>query len=236
MTAARPPDAPRPADAGDANLAGGVAGSHPAADDPGVNSDLLDQFRSSSIPVWRIYEPTELCAVLGAGGRPEQDLLLDTMKADGVPWRRRRGGGGTVVLGPGQVVLALVTEVSSPFRNKEYAGQINSWVVEAVESLGVHGAGPEGISDLAIRGKKIVGTSIYRTRLVLFYQASLLVSNDISVFTRYLSMPTKVPEYRAGRSHEDFCTTLAREGYRGTVADVMASLEKVIRARLPLLK
>ena len=51
---------------------------------------------------------------------------------------------------------------------------------------GVHG---EGISDLAIGEKKIVGTSIYRTRLVLFYQASLLVSNDIAVFTRYLAMP-----------------------------------------------
>jgi lipoate-protein ligase A len=218
MAAAQPPEARQPADAGD------------------VNSDLLDQFRGTGSAVWRIYEPAELCAVLGAGGRPEQDLLLDAMEADGVPWRRRRGGGGTVVLGPGQVVLALVTKVSSPFRNREYAGQINSWIVEAVESLGVHGAGPEGISDLAIRGKKIVGTSIYRTRLVLFYQASLLVSNDISVFTRYLAMPVKVPEYRARRSHEDFCTTLAREGFGGTTGDVMATLEAVVRARLPLLR
>jgi lipoate---protein ligase len=213
-----------------------MTGTHQPAEAGDVNSDLLDQFRQNGVPAWRIYEPAELCAVLGAAGRPEQDLLLDAMEADGIPWRRRRGGGGTVVLGPGQVVLALVTEVSSPFRNKEYAGQINSWIVEAVESLGVHGAGPEGISDLAIRGKKIVGTSIYRTRLVLFYQASLLVSNDIAVFTRYLAMPTKVPEYRAGRSHEDFCTTLAREGFRGATSDVMAALERMVRARLPLLK
>ena len=201
-----------------------------------VNEDLLDRFLQTGVPVSRIYEPPALCAVLGASGKPEQDLLLDTLAADGVPWKRRRGGGGTVVLGPGQVVLALVTEVSSPFRNREYAAEINTWIVEALDGLGIHGASPEGISDLAIAGRKIVGTSLYRTRLVLFYQASLLVCNDTGIFTRYLAMPVKVPEYRRGRSHEEFCTTLAREGFAGTAADVMATLDRVVSARLPHLK
>jgi lipoate-protein ligase A len=201
-----------------------------------VNEDLLDRYRRTGVPVSRIYEPDALCAVLGAGGRPEQDLLLPVLERDGVPWRRRRGGGGTVVLGPGQVVVALVTEVGSPFRNREYAAQINAWLVQALESLGVAGVRAEGISDLAINGRKIVGTSIYRTRLVLFYQASLLVSNDIALFTRYLAMPLKVPEYRAGRSHEEFCTTLVREGFSGTTAEVIRSIEGVVSAGLSLLK
>ncbi len=201
-----------------------------------VNEDLLDRYRREGVPVHRIYEPAVLCAVLGAAGRPEQDLIEAHLESDGVPWRRRRGGGGTVILGPGQVVLALVTEVESPFRNKEYAAVINGWITESLARLGVTGVHPEGISDLAIGEKKIVGTSIYRTRLVLFYQASLLVSNDISVFTRYLTMPSRVPEYRRGRSHEDFVTTLAREGYTFSVKDVMDSMEEVVRARLPLLR
>ena len=197
---------------------------------------MLDDYRRSGIPVLRIYEPASLCAVLGAAGKPEQDLLLDALERDGVPWMRRRGGGGTVVLGPGQVVLAVVTEVASPFRNREYAAEINGWIVEALRRLSVTGVHGEGISDLAIGEKKIVGTSIYRTRLVLFYQASLLVCNDISVFTRYLAMPAKVPEYRRGRTHEEFCTTLAREGYKGTVAEVEEALRDVVEDRLPLLK
>jgi lipoate---protein ligase len=202
-----------------------------------VNEDLLDGYRlSPGVPVWRIYEPEALCAVLGAAGKPEQDLLLDALRADGVPWRHRRGGGGTVILGPGQVVLAVVTEVASPFRNKEYAAEINSWIVEALGLVGFDRVAAEGISDLAIGGRKIVGTSIYRTRLVLFYQASLLVSNDISVFTRYLAMPARVPEYRRGRSHEDFCTTLRREGFTGTTRDVIVALDKVVSLRLPLLQ
>ncbi len=201
-----------------------------------VNGDLLEQYLRARVPVSRIYEPGSLCAVLGAAGRPEQDLVLDALERDAVPWMRRRGGGGTVVLGPGQVVLALATEVESPFRNKEYAGQVNSWIVEALRRLSITGVHPAGISDLAIREKKIVGTSIYRTRLVLFYQASILVSNDLSVFTRYLAMPSRVPDYRRGRSHEEFCTTLAREGYRGGVSGVMEALKEVVDEQLPLLR
>ncbi len=200
-----------------------------------VNEDLLDRYRATGVPVSRVYEPREPCAVIGAGGRPEQDLILENLAADGVPWRRRRGGGGAVLLGPGQVVLALVTVVESPFRNREYAARINGWIVEALESLGVGGVRPEGISDLAIAGRKIVGTSIYRSRLVLFYQASILVSNDVRAFTRYLAMPLKVPAYRAGRSHEEFCTTLAREGFTGSTGDVVAALERVVSDRLPRL-
>lgn len=201
-----------------------------------VNEDLLDRYRQTGVPVSRLYEPPALCAVLGASGKPEHDLLLEHLEADGVPWMKRRGGGGTVILGPGQVVLALVTSVESPYRNREYAAEINAWIVDSLALLGVTGVSPEGISDLAIGGKKIVGTSLYRTRLVLFYQASLLVSNDIRVFTRYLAMPAKVPEYRAGRSHEEFCTTIAREGYTGTVREVIAAMESVVSTRLPLLR
>jgi lipoate---protein ligase len=201
-----------------------------------VNEDLLDRFLRTGVPVSRVYEPPALCAVLGAAGKPEQDLLLDALAADGVPWMRRRGGGGTVILGPGQVVLAAVTEVSSPFRNREYAQEINTWIIDALDGLGIRGVSPEGISDLAIKGRKIVGTSLYHTRLVLLYQASILVSNDTSAFTRYLAMPTRVPDYRRGRGHEEFCTTLAREGNAVTVIDVIAALERVVSGRLPLLK
>jgi lipoate-protein ligase A len=197
---------------------------------------MLDDYRRSRVPVSRIYEPSTPCAVLGAAGRPEQDLLLDNLREDGVPWVSRRGGGGTVVLGPGQVVIALVTEVESPFRNREYAAEINSWIVEALLRLSVTGVQPAGISDLAIGEKKIAGTSIYRTRMVLFYQASLLVCNDVSQFTRYLAMPVRVPEYRRGRTHEEFCTTLAREGFPCSVADVVEALKETVNMRLPGLK
>jgi lipoate-protein ligase A len=175
--------------------------------------------------------------VLGAGRKAEEDVEEEAAATDGVPLLRRRGGGGTVVLSPGQAVLALVTEVSSPFHNREYFRAVNHWVREALAEMGVpvELVQDRGISDLTIGERKILGTSLYRRRRVLFYQGSLLVDNDLALFDRYLRFPSRVPDYRRGRGHGEFCTTLAREGYAVPLSRVMESLERVVRERLPRL-
>jgi lipoate-protein ligase A len=201
-----------------------------------VNGDLLDAYLADRAIRHRLYEPEAVAAVIGAAGRPERDLKLAALAADGVPVLRRRGGGGAVVLTPGQVVLALVTEVGSDFGNREYARAINGWFVEALEALGVAGLEQRGITDLAIGGRKILGTSIYRSRRVLFYQASLLVANDVAAFARYLEHPYAEPDYRRGREHAAFCTTLRAEGHDLDPARVIAALDPVVARRLPALR
>jgi lipoate-protein ligase A len=169
---------------------------------------------------------------MGAGCRAETDVFAEQVESDRVPLLRRRGGGGTVVLSPGQVVLALVTEVSSPFQNVSYFRTVNHWFRLALQALGVTGVEDRGISDLALGCRKILGTSLYRRRKILFYQASLLVENDLSLFDRYLRYPSKVPDYREGRGHLDFCTNLRSAGYPFSVAEVIASLEAVVMENL----
>jgi len=153
-----------------------------------------------------------------------------------VPVLRRRGGGGAVVLSPGQVVLSLVTEVASAFGSREYARAINGWFLEALDSLGIEGLEQRGISDLALRGRKVLGTSIYRSRAVLFYQASLLVSNDVSLFDRYLEHPRAEPDYRQGRGHDAFCTTLRTAGFDLGADRVIAALAPVAERRITTLR
>jgi len=160
---------------------------------------------------------------------------LEAAAADGVPVQRRRGGGGTVLLTPGQAVIALVTEVASPFRNREYAREVASWCIRALEALGVRGLEHRGISDLAIGDRKVLGSSVYRRKLTFFYQASLLVDLDTRLFARYLRYPSRAPDYRRGRSHEEFCTTIAAAGRRVGVPEVLASLHEVIGRELPRL-
>lgn len=197
-----------------------------------VNGDLLEGFLADRAPRLRLYEPPGIAVVLGAAGRPDRDLKLAALAADGVPVLHRRGGGGAVVLSPGQVVLALVTEVASAFHNLDYARAINEWFIEALAALGVGGLEQRGITDLALRGRKVLGTSIYRSRLVLFYQASLLVSTDVSLFDRYLEHPHAEPDYRQGRGHESFCTTLRAQGYDLDPQRVIAALAPVAERRL----
>lgn len=198
-----------------------------------VNEELLDSFLAGERPVYTLYEPQEVTIVLGAGRGAEEDVDLRQALADGVPILKRKGGGGTVVLSPGQIVLALVTRVLRPFANREYFQALGGWFKEALRALGVEGLEERGISDLAIGERKVLGSSLYRSRLLLFYQASLLVCNDLSLFSLYLSPPRRAPEYRAGREHQSFCTTLAREGYSLTPRQVAASLQRVVARNLP---
>ncbi len=197
-----------------------------------VNEDLLELHLREARPMYRIYEPQTVCIVMGAGGNAERDVLVSRAERDGVPILRRRGGGGAVVLSPGQVVLALVSEVAFQFQNLHYFRLINNWFRLALSPLGIAGIEDRGISDLALGGRKILGTSLYRRRKLLFYQASLLVANDLKLFERYLRFPSRVPDYRCGRAHLEFCTTLRGEGFPVSVPQVMGSLEQVLREQL----
>jgi len=198
-----------------------------------VNEDLLHAFDAGAEPVFRIYEPAEVVIVLGAGRRSKPDLVRELVDRDGVPVLLRKGGGGTVVLSPGMVVLTLVTGVASSFRNREYAREINGWIRTALETAGVQGVDHRGISDLALGDRKILGASLFRRRRILFYQSSLLVCNDLSLFDRYLTFPDTVPDYRDGRSHGDFCTSLFEAGYRIAPVELMPPLTRIVRERLP---
>ena len=153
-------------------------------------------------------------------------------RRDGIPLLRRRGGGGTVLLAPGQLVLALVAAVDSPYRNRQHLCGINAWVTEALMELGVSGVRPRGICDLAIDGRKVLGASLFRRRTVLFYQSSLLVCCDLTLFGRYLRHPSREPDYRAQRAHAAFCTTLAEQGYRLAPGRVADALRPIVTSRL----
>jgi lipoate-protein ligase A len=60
----------------------------------------------------------------------------------------------------------------------------------------------------------------------LVYHAVLNLSEDTSVFAKYLRHPVREPDYRAGRSHNEFVTSLANEGYTFTAEKVMSMLNR----------
>src|SRR5205085_2678428 len=90
----------------------------------------------------------------------------------------------------------------------------------------------DGISDLVYQGRKIAGTSLFRSRNYLLYQASLLYEPRVDLMNRYLAHPTREPSYRQGKSHADFVLSLSHILNDVGILDVKAGLEKHLQACL----
>ena len=141
---------------------------------------------------------------------------------DGVPIHKRRGGGGTVILAPGVVVTIVVGERKNGESALGIFNRIHNAMIALLENEGIHSIEKKGISDLAIKNRKVLGSSLYMglSPFYYYYQSSLLVSADISLMNRYLEHPPKEPDYRKGRGHETFCTTLQQQGISISAASI----------------
>jgi lipoate-protein ligase A len=187
---------------------------YPFPDPPQKNDALFMYGACAPKPFVFSYLQERVEVVHGPSCRKERELYLDICASDGVAVSRRRGGGGTVVLSPGMVITVVVGRR----RKNEGALAIFSRIHDAMiaildpeKSLNIQ---KEGISDLAVSGRKILGSSLYmqKTPFLYFYQSSLMVASDCMLIPKYLAPPLREPLYRQGRPHEIFCTTLNREG------------------------
>jgi lipoate---protein ligase len=129
-----------------------------------------------------------------------------------VPVMRRATGGCAVVLTPAMAAISFALYTSTQKKSSDYFRAFNAVIIHALATLGVSGAEHKGISDIALGGRKIAGTALYRNREMIFYHAVLNLSGGTELMERYLQAPPRTPDYRAGRRHRDFVTSLAAEG------------------------
>lgn len=184
----------------------------------------LERFGRDGPFVW-LWEPHDIFCVLGAG-TPERDVDLALCIATGVPVYRRKGGGGAVVLSPGDLIITASYDGSRRAFATQWIQPVAEAIVAALQSLGVQDARVRGLGDVAIGDRKILGSSLYANKKVALYQGSLLVDPDLDLFLRYLPHPSKEPDYRQGRSHLDFVTSLVREGYTRGVESLKLALHQ----------
>ncbi len=69
---------------------------------------------------------------------------------------------------------------------------------------------------------------MYLNRGVLYYHAVLNISEEVSMISRYIKHPPREPDYRQGRSHEEFVTSLAKEGYKFDYYDIKNAVSKAL--------
>lgn len=193
------------------------------AGDP-IRDHLLARAIESGAPAWELWEPERELVVLGRSNDPARECDLDACRAAGVPVLKRRGGGGAVVLARGMLVVTLAGP-HDPGSGRLRAGErIQSWIAAGLARAGVPGAVPRGLGDLALGERKVLGSSMAFRRGHVLYQGVLLVSADLAHIDALLRHPSREPDYRRGRSHGQFVTSLAAAGYRLTPAELRGHL------------
>ncbi len=171
-----------------------------------------------------VWQPAETVIVLGQSNTPERSLITKNVLSDGIPVTKRPTGGEAVILTPQMAVITVAREFREMARSKDFFMEVNGRILDALSDLGVKNYGTRGISDITIGHRKILGSSMHRRENRLVYHAVLNLAGDPSIFGRYLSHPSREPDYRKYRPHGEFVTSLRNEGYNITFQDIAAIL------------
>lgn len=195
---------------------------------PGGEADPLGESVLEVAHPWlRVFTPRDTRMVIGRHQEPEREVLVERARADGVPIHRRVAGGGTVVLAPGMVVVA-VRLAPQPLGTVDWFATVNAALVPAVEAVANVSVSVRGHGDLTIAGddgapRKILGASLRQTSKMTVYLGVFLVADAVPLMERYLRPPSREPDYRGGRDHRAFCIHLATRGV--TVSALAAAVE-----------
>ncbi len=196
------------------------------------DDDLIRATRDEPSSRVRVYGWSGVAVVIGRGGKQELELERENIRADGVTVYKRSGGGCSVILDPGNLIISLGLPLSGVGGITTAFNAISNWLIGCLEESGLPGVSRQGVSDLTISEKKIGGSCIYRTKGVLYYSTTLLANHDQGLVDRYLKHPPREPDYRRGRVHRRFMTSLAAEGLNPDPTFWQAQLANVLTARL----
>lgn len=162
-----------------------------------------------------IWQEKDTAAALGIAQQAAAELNTTALEEDNVRIIRRQSGGGAVILGAGVVCFEVIAPLTAGFENETIKDSFISYTLPLVRLL-QHYQIPtsvSGISDISVNvdgtWRKIAGCAQLRKKSALVVHASVLVNLDRKLLERYLKWPTAVPDYRANRSHTDFCLNLS---------------------------
>lgn len=161
---------------------------------------------------YSVWQPQQIVIIIGQSNKAGEAVFVEEAMADGIPIVRRPTGGQTVILSPRMLVVSAIKN-GKPLWFKKYFEIYGNKIIEALCDLGISGLEIKGISDIVLRGRKISGSAMYHNSRRVFFHAVLNVAESPRLLERYLRYPRTAPEYRAGRSHADFVTSLFQEGF-----------------------
>ena len=197
------------------------------------DDDLLAAVRADGLARVRVIRWGEVAVVIGRGGRQNLELEAAAITADRVTLLQRAGGGCSVVLDPGNLVVSAALALPGIGGITSGFAALSAWLVAGLQRCGIPGVKQRGVSDLTIGDRKIGGSCIYRARGLLYYSATLLVDPQLELMERYLSHPPREPEYRKRRGHRDFVGSLRMADPDLEIGDLQVRLARILGDPLP---
>ena len=174
---------------------------------------------NTSPNTWRLWQPSIPAVILGTGQESTREANLDIARAESVSVLRRHSGGGTVVIGPGAINFSAFYRFADLPGSETIRGAMYVALAPLVRLLERWGLRVKeaGLSDLAVLCadgtlRKIAGNSQARKRHSVVVHGTLLADPDWGRIERLLHFPSSIPDYRAGRGHREFLTSLRECG------------------------
>lgn len=179
-----------------------------------------------------LWIPDKTYIILGASNKAHIAVEESLALKDNITVMKRRTGGQTVMLTPNNLIISAVITDESVMKPKDVFNNFNDIIISAIEKDHNEKFSTRGISDIALGDKKIMGSSMYRGKGKLFYHAVLNYNEPPATFQKYLKHPSIEPDYRKGRMHDEFVTTLVNTGYSKSMLhlknELTESLSKIL--------
>lgn len=178
-------------------------------------------------PTLRLYTYRSYAALVGRYQHLEAEVDIDACRQTGTGFSRRPTGGGAIVMGEGQLGVAVATRAPAGEPPRALLGAYAEGIVAGLAELGVD-ASFAGKNDLAVAGRKIAGLGLYLDPAGgLLFHASVLADLDIAFMLEVLRIPAAKLGDKAVAAVAERVTTVTREtgeGWTGSrLADVVAT-------------
>ena len=162
--------------------------------------------------------------VVGFSEKPDQAVDPDACRILGVDVLKRSTGGGSVLQTAGVFNYSIVKPLDRMMDPRRAFRFGTDLIIAVLDALGLPGQA-EGISDVAIGGRKISGNAQAQRCKALIVHGTLLVDFDYDFAEKVLKYPMREPGYRQGRSHREFLVCL-----RELDVDISGIEQKAIEA------
>lgn len=162
-------------------------------------------------PTLRLYSYRTHCALVGRYQNLEAEVDLAACAGAGTQVSRRPTGGGAIIMGAGQLGVALVDRAPADRRPKQLIEDYSRGIVAGLAVLGITAAF-RGKNDLEVGGRKITGLGVYiDDGGAMLFHASVLADLDVEFMLRVLKVPAAKLADKAAAAVDERVTTVTRE-------------------------